>query len=94
MQHMRARDVWAKALHGDDGIPFLDDALVELVEEPRPTRRALLELVDEPTRPTGMLVVDHEPHRRRARVDDFEDAVTRVWIRPYAARPLRLVGGR
>jgi hypothetical protein len=81
VQHMRASDVWAKALHGDrscadDGIPFLDD-----------------ELVDEPTRPTGMLAFGHEPGRRRAPVDEFEDAVTRVWIRPYAAR-LRLVAGR
>lgn len=89
MQH-RARDSWA-AFGDDDGIAFLDDALVELVDEPR--RRPVLELVDEPTRPTGMLVVDDRPGRWRAPVDELEDAVTRVWIRPYAAR-LRAVGAR
>ena len=46
-------------------IGFLDDSMVELIEEePRPA------------------------HRRNPRAD-LDDAVTRVWIRPYAARPTR-----
>ena len=93
MQHVRARDAWtAFGSRSDDDIPFLDDALVELVEEPRPGRRAMLELVEEPARPASEFAFDREPERGRAPVD-FEDAPTRVWIRPYAAR-LRLVGVR
>ncbi|MCA9649552.1 MAG: hypothetical protein KC501_06560 [Myxococcales bacterium] len=43
-------------------IGFLDDSMVELIEEPA------------------------RPAYRRNPMLELEDAVTRVWIRPYAAR--------
>jgi hypothetical protein len=84
VQHMRASHRWTS---DDDGIAFLDDELVELVEpleEPPRRRRPVLERVDEPTRPTGMLAVGERLHPPRTDWD--EDAVTRVWIEPRAAR--------
>jgi hypothetical protein len=90
VQHMRASHRWTS---DDDGIAFLDDDLVELVEpleEPPRRRRPILERADEPTRPTGMLAVGER--LPPPRTDWDEDAVTRVWIEPYVAR-LRLGAG-
>lgn len=55
MQHEATRR-WVE-WEADDGIMLLDDASVELIEEPSSPDDAL------------------------------DDAKTRVWIRPYAARP-------
>jgi hypothetical protein len=64
MQSLRVSE---PALWSDDGIMFLDDASVELVEE---------------------------PPVRGSPADELDNAVTRVWIRPYAALPVTRPLGR
>ncbi|MEX1363355.1 MAG: hypothetical protein AB1Z98_09530, partial [Nannocystaceae bacterium] len=63
-----------------DDIDFLDDSIVELIEEQPPAPAYRLN----PLGALGQAALGQAALGQVA----FEDAVTRVWIRPYAARLL------